>query len=93
MRDLYRSLALLETRLSETYGLSLNEAMERTGLTASHASKMIRSVEEKGLLVRTLGEKDKRQMYFALTDKAKEKLEDIRKHGIEIPDLLLPFFQ
>lgn len=54
---------------------------------------MIRSVEEKGLLVRTLGEKDKRQMYFALTDKAKEKLEDIRKHGIEIPDLLLPFFQ
>ena len=84
MRDLYRSLALLETRLSETYGLSLNEAMvlcsigeetvmagvvvERTGLTASHASKMIRSVEEKGLLVRTLGEKDKRQMYFALTD-------------------------
>ena len=73
MRDLYRSLALLETRLSETYGLSLNEAMvlcsigeetvmagvvvERTGLTASHASKMIRSVEEKGLLVRTLGEK------------------------------------
>ena len=107
MRDLYRSLALLETRLSETYGLSLNEAMvlcssgeetvmagvvvERTGLTASHASKMIRSVEEKGLLVRTLGEKDKRQMYFALTDKAKEKLEDIRKHGIEIPDLLLPF--
>ena len=100
MRDLYRSLALLETRLSETYGLSLNEetvmagvVVERTGLTASHASKMIRSVEEKGLLVRTLGEKDKRQMYFALTDKAKEKLEDIRKHGIEIPDLLLPFFQ
>ena len=55
MRDLYRSLALLETRLSETYGLSLNEAMvlcsigeetvmagvvvERTGLTASHAPK------------------------------------------------------
>ena len=99
MRDLYRSLALLETRLSETYGLSLKETVmagvvvERTGLTASHASKMIRSVEEKGLLVRTLGEKDKRQMYFALTDKAKEKLEDIRKHGIEIPDLLLPFFQ
>ena len=102
MRDLYCSLALLETRLSETYGLSLNEAMvlcsigEETvmaGVVVEHASKMIRSVEEKGLLVRTLGEKDKRQMYFALTDKAKEKLEDIRKHGIEIPDLLLPFFQ
>ena len=67
--------------------------VERTGLTASHASKVIRSVEEKGLLVRSLGEKDKRQMFFTLTDKAKERLEDIRKHGIEIPDLLFPFFQ
>ena len=45
------------------------------------------------LLVRSLGEKDKRQMFFTLTDKAKERLEDIRKHGIEIPDLLFPFFQ
>ena len=108
MRDLYRSLALLETRLSETYGLSLNEAMvlcsigeetvmagvvvERTGLTASHASKMIRSVEEKGLLVRTLGEKDKRQMYFTLTDKAKACLEDIKQQGVDIPQLLQPLF-
>ena len=73
MRDLYRSLALLETRLSETYGLSLNEAMvlcsigeetvmagvvvERTGLTASHASKMIRSVEEKACWFELWGRK------------------------------------
>ena len=109
MRDLYRSLALLETRLSETYGLSLNEAMvlcsigeetvmagvvvERTGLTASHASKMIRSVEEKGLLVRTLGEKDKRQMYFVLTGKAKTCLAGIREQGVEIPEMLAPLFR
>ena len=109
MRELFRALSDLESHLLQAHGVSLNEAMvlcaigkeqvaartivERTGLTPSHASKVIRMAEEKGMLERTPGTKDKRQMYFALTDKAKEKLEDIRKHGIEIPDLLLPFFQ
>ena len=109
MRDLFRSLAELEGRLSDAYGLSLNEAMvlcsigeetvtagqivERTGLTASHASKVIRSAERKGLLVRTLGEKDKRQMCFALTGEAKERLQSIREHGIEVPEWLLPLFR
>ena len=109
MRELFQALSLLESRLLESHGISLNEAVvlcsvgtetvtastivSRTGMTPSHASKVIRMAEEKGMLERTPGTKDKRQMYFALTDKAKEKLEDIRKHGIEIPDLLLPFFQ
>ena len=73
--------------------LSSGEIGELLGLTSSNNSKVIGSGEKKGLVERGIGTKDKRQMYFALTDKAKEKLEDIRKHGIEIPDLLLPFFQ
>ena len=104
MRDLYRSLALLETRLSETYGLSLNEAMvlcsigeetvmagvvvERTGLTASHASKMIRSVEEKGYIERIPGDHDKRQMYFTLTDAGNECLAKVKCADIHVPELL-----
>ena len=62
MRDLIRALSELETRLEETYGITLNEAMvlcavgkeivsagdvtSRTGMTSSHASKTIRSVED-----------------------------------------------
>ena len=74
MRDLIRALSELETRLEETYGITLNEAMvlcavgkeivsagdvtSRTGMTSSHASKTIRSVEDKGLLSRQLGKQD-----------------------------------
>ena len=109
MRELLKALSELENQLITTYGISLNEAMvlcsigsetvaagtivERTGMTPSHTSKTISLIEKKEMVTRDLGKQDKRQMYFALTDKAKEKLEDIRKHGIEIPDLLLPFFQ
>lgn len=35
-----------------------------TGLSASHTSKVIRSIEEKELIVRNLGDKDKRQMHL-----------------------------
>ena len=40
---------------------------ERTEMAPSHTSKVIRAVEDKGLIRRALGEVDKRQMYFSLT--------------------------
>ena len=71
MRELFKALSELETRLMEQYEVSLNEAMalcciggdtltasvisENTGLSASHTSKVIRSIEEKELIVRNLG--------------------------------------
>lgn len=109
MRDLFLALSELESQLTNKYGISLNEAMvlcsvgedkvaasgivERTGLTASHASKVISSVEKKGFLHRHLGEKDKRQMYFTLTDEARDCLDAVKNTGVEIPDLLLPLFK
>ena len=41
---------------------------ERTEMAPSHTSKVIRAVEDKGLIRRALGEVDKRQMYFSLTE-------------------------
>ena len=108
MRDLMRALSELETRLEETYGITLNEAMvlcavgkeivsagdvtSRTGMTSSHASKTIRSVEDKGLLSRQLGKQDRRQMYFALTRKGRSRLERIKERGIDVPECLAPLF-
>lgn len=43
----------------------------RTEMGTSHTSKVIRTVEEKGLIKRALGETDKRQMYFSLTPKGR----------------------
>lgn len=108
MRDLTKALSELETQLTESYGITLNEAMVLcsvgnetvsagdiiicTGMTPSHASKTIRSVETKGLLNRKLGEHDKRQMYFVLTRKGKKCLENIKEKGVEVPEWLAEVF-
>lgn len=109
MRELFEALSVLENGLIESHGVTLNEAMvlcsigketvmastvvERTGMTASHASKVIRSAEKKGLLVRELGEKDRRQMHFTLTQSGFACLEGIKEKGVEVPDLLVPLFK
>ena len=108
MRDLVKAMAELENSLIAAHGVSLNEAMvlcsigsetvtastivERTGLAASHTSKIIRAVEQRELIVRQLGEKDKRQMYFTLTASGLTCLQGIRRDGVEIPDYLRPLF-
>ena len=44
--------------------LSSGEIGELLGLSSSNASKVIKSIENKRLVERMTGEKDKRQMYF-----------------------------
>lgn len=108
MRDLVKAMAELENSLIAAHGVSLNEAMvlcsigsetvtasmivERTGLAASHTSKIIRAVEQRELIVRQLGEKDKRQMYFTLTASGEACLQGIRRDGVKIPEYLRPLF-
>lgn len=109
MRELFKALSELESQLIDRHGVSLNEAMalccissdtltaseisEATGLSASHTSKVIRSIEDKELVMRNLGEKDKRQMHFKLTGKGQERLQGIKDKEIEIPKMLKPLFK
>ena len=104
MRELFKALSELEANLIEQHGVSLNEAMalcciggdrltasaisEHTGLSASHTSKVIRSVEKKGLNERILGDDDKRQMYFSLTQEGERCLKELECCDVEIPDVL-----
>ena len=100
MRDIYKALAGFEAQFEEVYGLSLNEAAQkemtstdlsaRTEMGTSHTSKVIRTVEEKGLIKRALGETDKRQMYFSLTPEGKKQLEAINLEKVEVPKILKP---
>ena len=108
MRDLFSALNELETNLTNNYGVSLNEAMvlccigeeklmastiaHNIGLLPPHTSKTLRSVEKKGLVRRSLGTQDKRQMYFRLTNEGKELLLRLRENGVEVPEMLQPFF-
>ena len=79
---------MLLCSLSKPEQLSSGEIADLLGLTTSNTSKVIKSAECKGLIKRIMGEKDKRQMYFSLTDKGKECLLSINCNSIEMSGLL-----
>ncbi len=104
VRDIYRAIGEFEQQFFDQFQLSFNEAMalcmllegnlssgelaERLGLSNSNASKVIRSVEQKGFIKRILGDIDRRQMYFGLTAKGKKRIEAIKTAEIRFPSLL-----
>jgi DNA-binding MarR family transcriptional regulator len=93
IRDIYRSIATFEADFEGKYDICLNEGMllcslngnkyssselaELLGLTNSNMSKVIKSVEQKGLVKRN-----------TLTDAGKAKLGTINCEDVEIPGLL-----
>ncbi|MBD9178840.1 MAG: MarR family transcriptional regulator [Odoribacter splanchnicus] len=74
--------------LHQAGSLSSGEIGELLGLTSSNTSKVIRSIENKGLIERILGMKDKRQMYFSLTPRGKELISSVKCNEIEFSPLL-----
>ena len=104
IRDIYRSIGDFEANFQQTHDLCLNEGMllctlqkgklssgeiaAALGLTHSNASKVIKSVEDKGLVDRVLGDKDKRQMYFSLSAEGKKRLSSLKCDRVDIPELL-----
>lgn len=93
LSSLYRSINSIEQEIQQKHGLVLNEAMilcllrngmlsskminKEIGLTATHSSKLIKSLESKNLISRTLGVEDKRKMYFELSNLGVDKIHEI----------------
>jgi len=104
IRDVYRLIMDFERDFQQKYGLCLNEGMllcslqnsklsskeiaQVLGLMLSNTSKIIKSLEVKMLIKRTLGKNDKRQMYFTLTAKGIEKLAEINCEEQKISPVL-----
>lgn len=68
--------------------LTSSELAEALGLSASNASKVIRSVEDKGFITRQIGKEDKRQMNFILTSAGQELITRIKEVTYQLPELL-----
>ncbi len=108
MRELIKAMSQLEEQLQILYDLSPNEAMalcciaqdnptascisENVGLSPSNTSKVLRVLELKKLIERSMGEEDRRQMRFKLTHSGHLKLQDIKTGEIEIPIFVRPLF-
>lgn len=68
--------------------MTSGEIAEALGLSASNASKVIRSVEGKDLITRLIGKEDKRQMCFMLTADGRRRITEIKNASFDLPPLL-----
>lgn len=100
IRDLCRALGEYENEFIKEHGITLNEGMvlcslkdrrlssgeiaKQINLTCSNTSKLIRSIEDKGFIKRVLGEEDRRQMYFSLTELGMNMFGKIEKDEIKL---------
>lgn len=91
--SLNEAMVLCSLREAGDEGITSTAIAGCTDMKASHASKVIRSVEDKKLIECLMGKVDKRNMYFRLTDAGKERLIELDKVNCDIPALLRPVFQ
>lgn len=80
--------AMLLCSLRKYNHCSSGEIAIMLGLSQSNASKVIASAEKKGLLERSSGSEDKRQMFFQLTDDGKEAIDKIHCKDVDMLKLI-----
>ncbi|HNR27976.1 MAG TPA: winged helix DNA-binding protein [Bacteroidales bacterium] len=85
-------LCLLGECEKEPGRLSASAIAEKTGFSASHTSKVLRSAESRKWIIRSLCSEDRRKMYFELTPEGQKKLWQIKNTPVEIPALLKKLF-
>lgn len=104
-KNIYKMIFEFEHKVKEYTGHSINELLilctlshgksttgelsEEMGVTPGRISKIISALEKDELISRELGEKDKRHMYFRITDSGKQVMENFKNSGIEIPNIYL----
>lgn len=68
--------------------MTSSELADALGLSHSNASKVIRSAEEKGLITRQVGTRDKRLMNFMLTPAGQELITKVKGATYSLPGIL-----
>lgn len=67
---------------------SAGDICDFVGLSNSRVSKVLCTVEEMGYIQRRLGSKDKRQMFFSLTEAGKAKVESMKGQSLHFTEFL-----
>ena len=92
--DLSLNEAMILCALQESQQqMTATNLSKRTELSPSHTSKMLRILEEKKLIERTLGDADKRLMKFTLSKEGKKRVGKLELEKVTIPELLKPLFE
>ncbi|HOX48002.1 MAG TPA: winged helix DNA-binding protein [Spirochaetales bacterium] len=72
---------------------SPSEIAAATGIGASNLSRILKTLEERGLVERNIDDKDKRRFRFALTPAGHETLVAVEGSRLEIPEELLEAYE
>ena len=104
IRRIQTSLRRFEQILRESTGLTLNEAFclcvlkkevhepgliaRELELSSSRLSRVLDSLEGKGLIIRTISSKDRRNISVSLTKTGMKVIEKYQRSSIELPDEL-----
>ncbi|MFA7115659.1 MAG: MarR family winged helix-turn-helix transcriptional regulator [Bacteroidales bacterium] len=80
--------AIILCSLTKNDSMTSSQLANELDMTYSNCSKVLRSVEEKGLINRHLGKKDRRNMIFSISKKGIGTLDLVKTGKIQLPDLL-----
>ncbi len=97
---MFKKIHEFEQNLQTMHNVTINEAMvicclsetkkssggiaKETEISLSRTSRVLLSLEQKGYIKRSLGDKDKRQMMFVLSASGKIKLAEINSLNVDI---------
>ena len=90
---IYKNLTIAEANAIYAVGSgepkTMKQIAETLGVAVSTPTRTIDRLLEKGLVNRTVGEKDRRQLLVELSSKGKELVDDIDKENFEIIRIML----
>jgi len=100
IKTVFKKIHEFEQNLQTMHNVTINEAMvicclsetkkssggiaKETEISLSRTSRVLLSLEQKGYIKRSLGDKDKRQMMFVLSASGKIKLAEINSLNVDI---------
>ncbi|HNX06593.1 MAG TPA: winged helix DNA-binding protein [Bacteroidales bacterium] len=101
IKSVFKKIHEFEQQLQTGHNVTINEAMvicclsesrkssggiaKDTEISLSRTSRVLLSLEQKGYIKRSLGDKDKRKMMFVLTPAGKMKLAEINSLHVSLP--------
>lgn len=80
--------AMLLCCLKDNEAKSAGSICEYIGLSNSRVSKVITTVENKELIERIMSKTDKRQMFFTLSEKGKNKIQEMMQKELSFDSLI-----
>ncbi|TYB30395.1 MAG: MarR family transcriptional regulator [Candidatus Mcinerneyibacterium aminivorans] len=103
IKNIFKKIYKFENNLQKKFNLSINEILTicslsnlkmsstelatEIGVSPSRMSRILKKLESKNYIKRTLSKNDKRKMMFNLTEKGKEKVRTVHDTDINIPKI------